>query len=151
MYIQKTDYIGRITMSLLDILLAEDSTGILDAASKEAEDIIASMAGVLYDIAPELSETGNARNGYILGLAKSIGLYFIYQRADDEEIPQKVIKNYDDAMNDLERISTGKKALALPAKPGDDGASTGEGDEGVATTGTGLYRIGSQKKRTHMI
>jgi hypothetical protein len=154
MYIQKTDYTGRITMSLLDILIVEDPDNIINAASKEAEDIIASMAGVLYDIAPELAKTANDRNGYILSLGKSIGLYFIYQRADDEEIPQKVIKNYDDAMDDLEKISTGKKVLALPAKPviiGDSGTTPGEGDEGVSTEGQGLRRMGSQLRRSHRV
>lgn len=154
MYLLKTDYAGRITASLLDILIVEDATGIIASASKEAEDIIASMAGVLYDIAPEFAKLATNRNGYILSLAKSIGLYFIYQRADDEDIPQKVIKNYDDAMNDLERISTGKKVLALPPKPvvaGDSGNTTGEGDEAVATEGEGLRRIGSQLRRSHTV
>lgn len=150
MYIQKTDYAGRITMSLLNILLVEDETNILAAASKLAEDTIASFVGVLYDITPELAKTGNARNGYILGLAKSIGLYEIYQRADDAQIPEKVIKNYDDAMDDLERISTGKKALDLPAKT-DSSGSSGGNDETPATTGTGLRRIGSDPRRTHLI
>lgn len=150
MYLQKTDYIGRITMSLLDILIIENPEGIIEAASKEAEDIIASMAGVLYDITPEFTKVSVARNGYILSLAKSIGLYFIYQRADDKDIPEKAIKNYDDAMNDLERISTGKKILALPPKPSSDEGSGSDG-ETVGTMGTGLRRLGSQKKRSHTV
>ena len=148
MYIQKTDYAGRITMSLLDILIAKNPNTILADVSKEAEDTIASMAGVLYDILPEFDKTGATRNGYVLSLAKSIGLYMIYQRADDEQIPEKVIKNYDDAMDDLERISTGKKVLNLPPKPTDEVSG---GEEGSTTMGTGLWRMGSQKKRTHQI
>lgn len=155
MYLEKTDYAGRITMSLLDILIVEDPANIIAAASKEAEDTIATMAGVLYDIAPELAKTLADRNGYVLSLAKSIGLYFIYQRADDEEIPNKVIKNYDDAMDDLEKISTGKKVLALPAKPvvvNQSGNIDGSGSiEGVSTEGQGLRRMGSQLKRSHYI
>lgn len=150
MYVQKTDYIGRISASLLDILIAENPISIIAEISKEAEDIIASMAGVLYDIAPEFAKTAGARNYYLLNLAKSIGLYFIYQRADDEQIPEKVIKNYDDAMDDLEKISIGKKAIDLPAKVDTTGAATG-GEEGAATSGTGLRRLGSQAKRTHIV
>lgn len=149
MYVNKTDYAGRITASLLDILIAENPATIIADASKEAEDTIASMAGVLYDIAPELAKGSAARNYYILSLAKSIGLYFIYQRADDEEIPAKVIKNYDDAMDDLEKISIGKKAVDLPPKVTEGGSGGGEGN--AETTGSGLHRLGSQKKRTHIV
>ena len=150
MYVQRTDYIGRISASLLDIIIADNADGIIEAVSKEAEDTIASMAGVLYDIVPEFAKTSTARNYYILSLAKSIGLYFLYQRADDQQIPEKVIKNYDDAMDDLEKISTGKKAIDLPAKVDSSGAASG-GEGGADTTGTGLRRMGSQAKRTHIV
>jgi len=151
MYVLKTDYIGRITMSLLDILLAEDSDTILADVSKEAEDTIATMCGGLYDIMPELSLTGSARNGYILGIAKNIALYYIYQRADDESIPEKIIKNYDDAMHDLTKISTGKQILNLPPKPADKTEEVDPTVENAGTNGNGLRRIGSALKRTHHI
>lgn len=149
MYILKTDYIGRIAMSLLDILIEENPEQIIADTGKDVEDTIRTMAGVLYDINPELLKAGNLRNGYILSLAKSLGIYFIYQRADDEQIPEKVIKNYDDAMEELQKISVGKLALDLPPKPKEP--SGGEGSEGTETEGSGLRRMGSQKKRTHQI
>lgn len=151
MYLTKPDFIGRISMSLLDILIAENESQIITNVSKEVEDTISTMVGVLYDVAPELLKTSTQRNGYLLGIAKSIGLYLIYQRADDESIPEKVIKNYDDAMNDLEKISNGKKVLSLPPKPKETTEGSGGGDEGVATEGMGLRRMGSQKKRTHQV
>jgi hypothetical protein len=40
MYVQKTDYKGRISIDLLDLLLAEDEANILTDASKTAEDTI---------------------------------------------------------------------------------------------------------------
>lgn len=151
MYLLKTDYVGRISMSLLDLMLDEDPARIIADASKEVEDTISTLVGVLYDVAPELLKTSTLRNGYLLGIAKSIGLYLIYQRADDESIPEKVIKNYDDAMNDLEKISNGKKVLSLPPKPKDPNEGGGGGEEGVPTEGMGLRRMGSQKKRTHQV
>jgi hypothetical protein len=151
MYVNKTDYIGTISTSLLNILIAEDAVNIIADTSKQAEDTIATMVGVLYDIAPELLKVANERNGYILNLAISIGLYNIYQRADDESIPQKVIKNYDDAMNDLKLISTGKQALSLPPKPVDTTGETAGTVEDAGIGGTGIRRIGSAAKRTHHI
>ena len=149
MYVNKTDYAGRISISLLDILIAENPGQIIADTGKEIEDIILTTVGVLYDAAAELSKTGNARNGYILNLAKSIGMYLIYQRADDEQVPDKVIKNYDDAMETLEKISNGKISLSLPPKPADPG--TGGDSESPTPGGTGLRRMGSAPKRTHQI
>lgn len=151
MYLVKTDYAARISMALLDILIAENPQAIIEATSNEAQSTIATFVGVLYDIAGELAKTGADRNGYILSLAKSIGLYFIYQRADNETIPEKVIKDYDDAMKALEKISTGSKVVDLPPKV----VVVGEGTEGTTdnagTEGTGLRRMGSATKKTHQI
>ncbi len=151
MYLLKTDYAARISMALLDILISEDPEGIISATSSEAESTVATFIGVLYDIAGELAKEGADRNGYILSLAKSIGLYFIYQRADNETIPEKVIKDYDDAMKALEKISTGSKVVALPPKV----VVTGEGEDSTTdnagTEGTGLRRMGSATKKTHQI
>lgn len=150
MYVTKADYKGKISVDLLNLLLAEDESTILAMSSNIAEDTISSTAGVLYDTATELAKTSTARNYYLLNLAIDIALYIIYQRSDDEQIPEKVVKNHDDAINDLQKISVGKISIALPPKAAEDD-STGEGEEGVKTGGTGLRRIGSQPKRTHQI
>lgn len=151
-YLLKTDYAGRISMALIDILIAEDAAGIIAATSAEAESTVKTFCKNLYDIEGEFVKTDADRDGYILSLCKSIGLYFIYQRADDESIPEKVIKNYDDAMKALELISTGKKVIGLPPAPvvpGDE--DTGSDTENAGTTGTGIRRMGSAAKKSHQI
>lgn len=152
MYITKADYRTRISIDLLNMLLAEDEAAILADCSQMAEDTIRIHVGVLYNINDELLQTGSLRNGYIKSLAISIALYEVYQRADDEQVPEKVIKNYDDAIDDLAKISMGKKSLNLPPPTtpteGSEGTSN---DEIVATTGIGLRRMGSQYKRSHQV
>jgi len=164
MYIEKQDYQLRIRLDLLDILLENISTAlggneltptaILQAANKIATDTIATKAGVLYNVVDELAKTADARNGYLIALGISIGLYEIYQRADDEQIPEKVIKNYNDALNVLDAIAKGKEVLDLPPKVSDgesnNGGQPGDGESAV-TSGTGLRRIGSAPKRSHRI
>lgn len=150
MYVNKADYKGKITLSLLDLLLIEDEEAILQMSSKIAEDTIATTAGVLYNVVDELVKTGAARNYYLLNLAIDIALYNIYQRSDDEQIPEKIIKNRDDALDDLQKISIGKQALNLPPKT-NDATTSSSNDETIAVGGTGLRRIGSQPKRTHHI
>jgi hypothetical protein len=153
MYVTKADYRGRISTGLLDMIISEDPTGIIANASKDAEDTILSLAGVLYDVVPEFAKTATARNFYVLKLAINISLYNIYQIADDETIPEKVIKNYDDTINDLTKISIGKMTLNLPPNSTDNSGGSGSigGDETASTTGNGLRRIGSAPKRTHRI
>jgi Protein of unknown function (DUF1320) len=152
MYVQKTDYKGRISIDLLDLLLAEDEANILTDASKTAEDTIASQVNTVYSVNGELAKTGAARNFFILNMAVSIALYYIYQRADDNDVPEKVIKNYDDTMDALAAISKGKQTLDLPAREANnsDTESTGNPAEHVITSGKGLRRWGSNRKRSHM-
>lgn len=150
MYVTKTDYKGKISLELLNILLAEDEQTILQMSSKIAEDTIATAAGVLYNVTDEFAKTGANRNFYLLNLAIDIALYNIYQRSDDEQIPEKIIKNRDDALDDLQKISIGKHALNLPQKT-NDATTSSSNDETIAVGGTGLRRIGSQPKRTHHI
>ncbi|MBA4196572.1 MAG: hypothetical protein C0459_03360 [Chitinophaga sp.] len=159
MYVQKNDYKIRINISLLNMLLqnaAVDGVTVNDVlaeASKIAEDAIASSAGVLYDIRPEFQKQGADRNYYILSLAISIALYNIYQNADDNDIPEKVIKNHDDAMNDLQAISKGKSTIDLPPRPNDPEQQPDPNAPASETTtiqGKGLRRFGSNPKRSHL-
>lgn len=150
MYVTKADYKGKISVGLLDMLLAEDESNILAISSRIAEDTLKTTAGVLYDVVGEIAKTTVDRNYYLLNLAIDIALYNIYQRSDDEQIPEKIIKNHDDALTDLQKISIGKQALDLPPKVNANNSTTG-GGETVATGGTGLRRIGSQPKKTHNI
>lgn len=149
MYVKKTDYRGRISTDLLNMLIAEDETGILVQSSKIAEDTIATHTASIYDIAPEFLKIGLLRNYYTLSMAINIALYNIYNIADDEQIPEKIIKNYDDTMEDLVKISMGKAQLSLPPKVAETvGGSPGD-DENASTSGMGLRRWGSLAKRTH--
>jgi len=154
MYVIKADYKTIISTPLLDTIIKEVETDsgedILQTVSKIAEDTIGIKAGVLYDIAPELAKTGNDRNFMILSLAIAVAAYWLYQRIDDEEIPAKVVKNYNDAMDSLDEISRGKTPLNLPPRPSEDAAGSGDGEQ-VVTDGSGLRRIGSQPRRSHQV
>lgn len=152
MYVIKSDYKNRISTDLLDKIIqegAENGDDILAHASKTAEDTISSRAGVLYDINPEFAKTTTDRNFLVLMWALNIAIYIIYQRIDDEEVPEKVVKNYDDTMDELADISKGKSSINLPPKPADEDEGTGAGDEQASTSGTGLRRFGSAAKRSH--
>ncbi|MCZ2223005.1 MAG: hypothetical protein LC122_05180 [Chitinophagales bacterium] len=148
MYVVKADYKGRISTDLLNMLLAEDEGAILEQSSKVAEHTIAAMVGKLYNVANEFAKVGSERNYYLLSLAINIALYQIYNIADDEQVPEKIIKNYDDTIMTA-KISR-KSKLSLPPFIVEN-SGTDATDEKAGTTGTGLRRYGSIKKRTHNI
>ena len=155
MYIQKADYKSRVSTDLLDKIIQEgvdSGESILAAASKIAEDTIATQVGVLYDIAGEFQKTGLARNYLIVKWALSLAVYEAVLRIDDESIPEKHIKNHDDTMEDLKQVALGKYPLNIPPRQSDNtGNQTGGGDETVITQGKGLRRVGSQAKKTHQV
>jgi hypothetical protein len=146
MYIEKIDYRGRLTVELLDQIIntaGGEGTATLTEVSKSAEDIITSYASVLYNPVGEFTKTGVNRNYQILNWAINIALYLMYQKIEDYDVPNKVIKNYDDTIEELQKLSVGKIKVNLPPAVVDSGTS--------ADTGTGLRRIGSSPKRTHDI
>lgn len=152
MYIIKTDYKTRISTDLLDKIISEGSSNgddILAEVNKTATDTIDTLAGVLYDLSGEWEKTDAARNGLVLSWALSIACYWLYQRIDDEQVPEKVIKNYEETMDALENVSKGKFPLNLP--PRDAGGGGGGGEEGPVIDGKGLRRIGSRQPRSHTI
>lgn len=163
MYLQKQDYQIRIRLDLLDVLLENitlqnggqqaSPADILSAADKIASDTIRSKVGVLYNVTDELQKTSDDRNGYLISLGISIGLYEIYQRSDDEEIPEKVLFNYKEALNALDKIANGKDSIALPPivnETPDNPNAPGDGENAIPG-GVGLRRIGSAPKRSHRI
>ena len=157
MYVTKADYKNRIATDLLNIVITEGENNgddILATVSQIAENTISTFAGVLYDLSGELAKATTERNYFILSWALSIATYEIYQRIPDESVPDKVIKNYNDTMDALERCANGKLALQLPAVTVNDGTPENEGtgeNETVNADGQGLRRIGSAAKRSHRI
>ncbi len=140
MYIQETDYKGRISNDLLQIAIEEDQE-ILTYCSKVAEDSLKGYLGHLYDISTELAKTDLNRNFQLLSWALSIAVYHIFLRLPDVDIPEKVKKDYDECLGDLENISKGKFTINLP----------GIVDEEPQGQGDGLRRMNTVPPRTHRI
>ena len=112
MYVEKTDYRTRITTTRLDLLTEKDPL-VLEDANKFACDIISGHLGKIYDLAEEFAKTLGARNGMVLDWAINLATYIIYQRAADSEVPEKVVKNYDDMLKILGEVSNGKRPVNL--------------------------------------
>lgn len=138
MYVQKNDYLTRITEQRLNILIQQNEE-ILSDANNFACEIIRGYLGSLYSIDDEFKKSGNQRNGLILHWAINIGLYILYQRAADSTVPEKVIKNYDDTIAYLEKVASGKTQISLPRKNTETG--------NIKT----ILKIGSDIPRSHKL
>lgn len=138
MYLEKEDYRTRITMARLDMITEKDPN-LLSDADKFARDIIRGYLGKIYDIDGEFVKTANNRDGMVLNWAINIASYIIYQRVPDADVPEKVIKNYDDTITILAEVSRGKTPVNLTRL---------ENTDGQPVT---MRRIGSATPRTHQL
>lgn len=143
-YLDKSDYKYMIRTYRLDQILDaqdEDEDAILDAAEEDALGMVQKYLGNKYDMVLEFGKTGAARNKVIVRWAKVLVLYYIYERIPDEMVPERVVKNYDEVMKQLEKIEDGD--AGIPGLP----VITHE-DKGQTQPVT-RRRWGSLEKRTH--
>lgn len=67
-----------------------------------------------------------------------LAVYFLYERIPDAATPQRVIDNYKEVMETLDKIAIGKKSINLPASLKTDSSEP-----------TTRFRWGSETKRSH--
>lgn len=99
---------------------------IFESASKEAGGLLVDHL-MHYQIMEEFEKTGDDRSTSVIFHMKNIVIYILYDRIPDDDVPAKVIKNYNDTMETLGEISKGKLNINLP-KALIDIDGDGEGD-----------------------
>ena len=130
------DFQTRLSDRVIELLTGNlDSR--LDDASNEATGILRDRLYDKYQIDAELAKTSTARNAMLVRYALSIAVYGLYSKIPDEEIPDRVVKDYDDAMEDLRLIFQGKLSSTLPLNTDSDGNTTVK------------IRMGSNDPRSH--
>jgi len=139
-FITKADYQYQIKTYKLD-QITEATDTLLDAAEDEAIGVILEMLAGSFDMNLEFGKTGNNRNKALLRWVKCLVMYYIYERIPDAMVPERIIKNYDEAMAAMNELSDGKKNSTLTrlTEQAVDGTT-----EPVTKT-----RWGSQPARTH--
>jgi hypothetical protein len=124
-FISKDDYAYHMRVYKLDQILDEeehDQDLILDTAEEEALAMIEKHLADKYDMNTVLSQSGANRNKVILRWAKVLVIYYIYERVPDEMVPERVVKNYNEVMEQLRRVEDGKASVSgLPPKTELDG------------------------------
>lgn len=137
MFINKTDLTSYIRSYRLDQIVDNDDT-IVDSAIAEAEGIMINfLTGPGYDTQQILNATGTSRDQQLVGWMKYIVIYKIYERVPDSQVPDRVVKNWDDTLTDLRKVSDGRMSMNLPRKSLPDGTKKTK------------FQWGSQPKRSH--
>lgn len=134
-FLLKTD-LKNIKLNRLTQILDGDETA-FDQAAAEAEGIVYNAIFNHYDAQNILSRSGAERDATVIGWLKAICLYKLYERVPDEMVPERVVKNYDDTMSFLAKVSEGRVPVNLTRKTSPDGKKKTK------------FRWGSVKSRTH--
>ena len=74
---------------------------------------------------------------------KNVCLYILYERVDDDDVPARVIKNYNDTIETLQDVSRDKLTVGLPRRK-EDTDGDGEGDTVVTK-----FKSGGAGPRTY--
>lgn len=135
-FITYDDYKSKRSARILDLITSNDDT-LLDTAEETAISIINDRLSERYNLIAEFAKTETSRNPSLVRWVLSISLYIVYSRIPDEEVPERVIKDYDDTIAELEKIQQGKLSCSL------QGVINVEGD--IKTR----FRMGNNTPRSH--
>lgn len=117
--------------------IVEGSTTLLADVSDEAQAKITDSLDALYDTDVIFAKTGTNRDKNVLRWMKMIALYYLYSRVEDDLVPERVIKDYDDTLKTLERIEDAIINAKLPRRIDTKGETKTK------------FRWGSNPKREH--
>ena len=111
-FLTRDDYPSKIDLALLDQITGEDDT-ILDQTESDAAQAIIDRIGDKYKVEAELGKSGDGRNRSLIRWMLNISVYYLYGRVADADIPDRVVKDYDDTKRDLEKIAAGKLSCTI--------------------------------------
>lgn len=110
---------------------------ILDEAESQAIAVIKDALKGTYDLDAIFDAVDDDRPKNVLRWATTIVVYFLYERIPDDFVPDRVVKNYNDTMDLLDKIAEGERKVDLPILVDEDG--------NIKTR----HRWGSEEKRSH--
>lgn len=134
-FITDNDYLVNIRNNNLQMIIESNNQVLRDAESR-AIAVVKDSLHSRYDTEEIFSQTDDDRAQQVLWWCINLVTYYIYNRIPDSQVPQRVVKNYNDTLSYLMEVADGKKAVDLPRLQDDDKPRT-------------KFRWGSQKQKTH--
>lgn len=107
-FLKGTDYDNWIGESLMRQIIGSDFD-LLNSPENMAQSMITDACGSKYNLSIEFAKTGESRNHTLRRWMLSLAAYFIYHDIADVDIPERIIKDYDDVRLELSQIAAGKR------------------------------------------
>lgn len=121
MFLTKDDLNAGIRLYRLNQITDSDDT-VIELASAEAQSHLYNVLdGAGYNATTILGQSGSNREAMLIGWLRNLTMYKIYERIPDAQVPERVVKNYDDTLQILRTVADGRMNLALPRKTSTDG------------------------------
>ncbi|GAA4349891.1 hypothetical protein GCM10023185_06960 [Hymenobacter saemangeumensis] len=118
-FLVTADYGTLIRQEQLDIVLSGTPTA-LTQAEIFAQELIESYLRTRYDVAAIFGAEGEERSALIVTYMVDITLYTVHARHGRVAMPEKRIDRYDQAIDWLKAVATGKISANLPLLPLED-------------------------------
>lgn len=119
-FLRSTDYDNWIGETLMRQIIGTDFD-LLNSPENMAQAMITDACGTKYNLPAEFAKTGDNRNHTLRRWMLSIAAYFIYHDIADVDIPERIIKDYDDVRSELSQIASGKRGVDLDSLEDEDG------------------------------
>jgi phage gp36-like protein len=136
-FLTRDDFDTKLSEDIVSQIIETDDT-ILDDAELQATAIIEDALSKTYDLDAEFAKTDTDRHKNLLRWMMNLAVYFIYERIPSNQVPDRVVKNYDDTIAEIKGIESGKRNTSLTLKV----------DETTGKTNS-VFRFGSNLKRSH--
>ena len=106
------DYLVFITEGVLRKIVRDNDTKLTDSERMAYGYIYEKLSG-RFNIDLEIARRGEDRNPALVRWMAVLAIYYIYQSVPDEEIPERVRQNYEDAITEIQRVASGKDNSTL--------------------------------------
>lgn len=116
MFIQQSDFKNKINLEILQQILGEDETEAqekLTDAEADAAAIVTDHLSKNYQLENEWLKLGSDRNRRLLKWMLNLMAYYLYEGIPDDDVPERIIKDYDDTKKELAKASDGKINLSF--------------------------------------
>lgn len=111
-FLEITDFETKLSTDIRN-QITDSNDAILEDAELHAMAVIEDAFYNKYDLDAEFAKLEDERHKNLLRWMLNLTLYFIYERIPDEQVPERVVKNYDDTVKEIEKIEQGKRNTSL--------------------------------------
>lgn len=105
-FITSSDLTNYINSAMLDMIIAGNQEKLNDA-ERDAKGYITANLGQSYNLALEFGKTGESRNISLVRWMVIMIVYTIFNQTQDQDIPERVNKNYDDVRSEIRKVASG--------------------------------------------